>query len=705
MTTTPIDKLLEECEELSFNKDSEGVLEISDKILKIDATNFKAMSYRAMALYYLGEYAESLKCINRILELNFNDKYYSYFKIKVLIKLKRTIEAYDVYKSLNDDDPHKEVLEDLAHSLIDIKLYGPALECLDKLNEKNWLFNFRIVDGFKRIENHADLNLKDRYDGQFYMKWIDMIKAKSDEETCPICGGTDFNNQFNLCDECGEEIQMGSEGTLIECDSLKVYYYICDKLHALKEFFKEYAYLGTLHERMDCLDDAEFGYFIEHLQDIGYAVEASKGYIFDGDLMKPFCDKGMHAAPRWLVFPEFTPGTIGWRMGAGEEYRLNEPPRGEEFARLFPRPKNWMFNPWGPKFQNIGKMPYISTPWDGEFTPKYTLLGDDAVKVNDFITPSQEGEFRIDAYHFCSIEHAILFSKILSYNKDIDSFEVTFEELKNDYDISDDDQAQWEYFKYAVCLNATYYRIMQDKNLKQKLLATGNRPLVYVSDDEWGGEENLFGFALMQVRDEVRRLCENENLIDWKYSEYLKHADLYLNRKRDSNDEQSAEYKVASSVFANSSRYVRDTNLDEKLAEKYEIGQILTERAFVDASSRIGGMVTSHRYLILSQFMADLSRFEEKTNWGIHVAKNGSRFKVLDIFEHDGKTQILLLQLPDGFDGVFEKRTNIEEEFIRRERENFKDDLKKDVIDDLKDEIWLERVSFPIGMSDEGEFY
>ena len=81
MTTTPIDKLLEECEELSFNKDSEGVLEISDKILKIDATNFKAMSYKAMALYHLEEYAESLKCINRILELNLNDKYYSYFKI------------------------------------------------------------------------------------------------------------------------------------------------------------------------------------------------------------------------------------------------------------------------------------------------------------------------------------------------------------------------------------------------------------------------------------------------------------------------------------------------------------------------------------------------------------------------------------------------------------------------------------------------
>ena len=356
-------------------------------------------------------------------------------------------------------------------------------------------------------------------------------------------------------------------------------------------------------------------------------------------------------------------------------------------------------------FQNLGKMPLYSVPWDGEFTPKYSHIADDAVEVNDFITQGLEGEFRIDAHRFSSIEHAILFSKILSYNTGIDRFKVTFEELQNDYDISGDDLAQWEYFKYAVCLNATYYRIMQDEDLKCRLLDTGDASLVYVSDDEWGGEENLFGFALMQVRDEVRRLCENENLIDWKYTEYLKHASPDYSRRRDVNDEQSPEYRVVSSVFASSSRYVRDANLDDGLAQKYEIGQILTEKAFVDASSRIGGMVTSHRYLILSQFMADFSRFEEKTNWGLHVAKNGSRFKVLDIFEHDGKTQILLLQLPDGFDGVFDKKTKIEEQFIERERENFKQDLKKDPVTDLADEVWLERVSFPIGMSDEGEFF
>lgn len=62
---------------------------------------------------------------------------------------------------------------------------------------------------------------------------------------------------------------------------------------------------------------------------------------------------------------------------------------------------------------------------------------------------------------------------------------------------------------------------MNDDNLKQILLDTGDKSLVYISDDEWGGEENLFGFALMELRDEIRRLYKNNDKIDWEYSKYL----------------------------------------------------------------------------------------------------------------------------------------------------------------------------------------
>ena len=419
--------------------------------------------------------------------------------------------------------------------------------------------------------------------------------------------------------------------------------------------------------------------------------------------MKRFCDSGKYSAPRWLAFPGFTPWTIGWRMGAGEDYCINQPYHGRQYEKLFPEPKNWMFNPRNPKFENLDRFPFLAMVWDEDLKPNHSEVSGDAVEVNDFITLDKKRQFRIDSLHFTSIEHAILFSRISSCNR-LDPHRVTFEELQNDFDMADDDLAHWNRFRYTVCLNATYYMFMQDDDLKESILETGERPLVYISDDEWGGEDNLFGHALMQVRDEIRRLYEHEDLIDWRYTEYLKHAYPYLRHERDPNDRQSPEYRVIESTLSGSSRYVRDADLPERLAEKYKIGQILTERAFVDASSRIGGMATTHRYLILSQYMADLSGFEDETNWGMHVAKRGSKFKVLDIFTVDGKTQILLLQLPEAFESVFENRTDVEEEFISRERENFKNDLKKDVIDDLTGE-WLERCEFPIGMSDEGEFF
>jgi hypothetical protein len=317
---------------------------------------------------------------------------------------------------------------------------------------------------------------------------------------------------------------------------------------------------------------------------------------------------------------------------------------------------------------------------------------------------SQEGKFRHDSHIFDSIEHMVLLSKYGSFNL-CNPHRVTLEQLKNDFELTDEQLAEWEPFKYTLCLNASYYMFMQDRELREKLLSTGDKCLVYVSDDEWGGDENLFGFALMQVRDEIRRLWEHEDLIDWRYTEYLKNAYPYINDSRNPNDPQSPEYRIIESTLAGSSRYVRDVNLNPELAGKYKAGKIITERGFVDASNKIGGMATTHRYLILSQHMADFSRFEEGTDWGLHVAQRDSMFKVLDIFKVGDKTEILLLHLPEGFEEVFINKTDVESEFIERERESFKRELEMDVVEELADEMWLERCSFPLGMDEKGRFY
>ena len=153
--------------------------------------------------------------------------------------------------------------------------------------------------------------------------------------------------------------------------------------------------------------------------------------------------------------------------------------------------------------------------------------------------------------------------------------------------------------------------------------------------------------------------------------------------------------------------YVRDVNLNEKCLAAYQPGIILMERGFTDASDRVMGMKTSHRITILSNHMADFRDLEENTDWGLFVANHGAHFKVLDVYQYQGKTQILLLHLPDDERWkLFEKITlSIEEQLIKDCRERFENKCIREVIPELNTEEWLRRCSLPIGMDLDGNLY
>lgn len=85
----------------------------------------------------------------------------------------------------------------------------------------------------------------------------------------------------------------------------------------------------------------------------------------------------------------------------------------------------------------------------------------------------------------------------------------------------------WDKIKYTVALNGIYVKAMQNKEFREDLLNTGDKFLVNynIYENEWAlhGEDkkligkNLYGLALMEVRDEIRRLYENVDMIDWEY--------------------------------------------------------------------------------------------------------------------------------------------------------------------------------------------
>lgn len=153
--------------------------------------------------------------------------------------------------------------------------------------------------------------------------------------------------------------------------------------------------------------------------------------------------------------------------------------------------------------------------------------------------------------------------------------------------------------------------------------------------------------------------------------------------------------------------FARDVNLPQKLIEKYQPGMIILERGFVDATARVGGMVTNCRYCILSNHMANLSLFEQGTNWRLHTAQHHSRFKVLGVHTYQGRTAIFLLHLPDDDNWKLYQAVQIDldEQLLRDCVKRFEFKCVQPPIPEVTDATWLERCAFPVGMDEDGNFW
>lgn len=95
------------------------------------------------------------------------------------------------------------------------------------------------------------------------------------------------------------------------------------------------------------------------------------------------------------------------------------------------------------------------------------------------------------------------------------------------------DEAVWDEVKYSIVLNGNYFKFSQNPELREFLLGTGDSILAEASpyDGIWGIKmrqtdeniynpikwkgENLLGFALMEARDEIRRVWKNADMCNF----------------------------------------------------------------------------------------------------------------------------------------------------------------------------------------------
>jgi hypothetical protein len=158
--------------------------------------------------------------------------------------------------------------------------------------------------------------------------------------------------------------------------------------------------------------------------------------------------------------------------------------------------------------------------------------------------------------------------------------------------------------------------------------------------------------------------------------------------------------------------YYRDSNLRKNIIDQYEIGKIFRAQTFVDVSNYAGRPATNCRFLIASSKAAPLYKFNPETEkWRLHVLNCNSYFKVLDVYEKEGITQIFLIHIP--FKGIdFFRNTvlkigdeNFEEEIIIKSRASLDKKLNVGIPAALNQQEWIDRTSFPIGLDNNNIFF
>ncbi len=158
--------------------------------------------------------------------------------------------------------------------------------------------------------------------------------------------------------------------------------------------------------------------------------------------------------------------------------------------------------------------------------------------------------------------------------------------------------------------------------------------------------------------------------------------------------------------------YYRDSNLPQDIIDKYEVKKIIRSQTFVDVSSFAGKPTTNCRFIFASSKAAPMFKVNPATEkWGLHVINCNSYFKVLDVYQQEGITQIFLIHIPYKGIDLFSNTAlrlgeqNIEEQFITKARESLHKKMKAEIPAALNEKEWMDRTQFPIGLDAKNQFF
>jgi len=271
--------------------------------------------------------------------------------------------------------------------------------------------------------------------------------------------------------------------------------------------------------------------------------------------------------PVWMMCPHIRQFSIGWRMGYGEGYKydlsdwldtLTETEK-EKYQKMFPHPKTWReyYNPdydFGDMedyecggvvlWNKHGIMEYsrnkLIEKYNSREQIEYIFFWKPNIGVVDksCFGQWQPSVFSVDVDTYCCAEQYMMsekarffkdeeICKLIMKSTDPKEMKALGKKIRNF------EQNMWDKVKYSIVLNGNYFKFAQNEDMRNFLLSTGDKVLVEASplDTVWGiglsesneksqnpstwRGQNLLGFALMEVRDDLRNVYRNYGKVDW----------------------------------------------------------------------------------------------------------------------------------------------------------------------------------------------
>lgn len=176
--------------------------------------------------------------------------------------------------------------------------------------------------------------------------------------------------------------------------------------------------------------------------------------------------------------------------------------------------------------------------------------------------------------------------------------------------------------------------------------------------------------------------------------------------------------KLANWVLPGLQFFYRDTDASVIVDTTYHVGDVLRAGRFVDVTTKLYKPAHKLRFIIASAHAAMLCEIDDLVrenprikDWNLCTLHYDSYFKVLDVYELDGVTQILLLHIPEAaarflgdkpldfiLDGV-----GPDMNLIEMARKSLREKMCMEVHPRSLDPEFVERMSHPVGLDD--DFY